>query len=61
MNDDTLHHVIDSTAVAALIGTLFDVLPRATALLTFIWVLIRLCETKTVRGALRRLREWRFD
>lgn len=59
--NDTTHHIIDSTAVAALIGTLFDYLPRATAFLTFIWVIIRLCETHTVRMALRRLRAWCFD
>lgn len=59
--NDTTHHIIDSAAVAALIGTLFDYLPRATAFLTLVWVIIRLCETHTVRTALRRLRQWRFD
>jgi hypothetical protein len=59
--NDVAHHVIDIAAVSWLVGVLMGALPHATALLTFIWVVIRLLETATVRAALRRLRQWRSD
>jgi hypothetical protein len=54
-----LEHVVDAGAITALAAVLFGVLPHATALLTFVWVCIRLYETKTIQAALRRIRVWR--
>jgi len=56
---DHATHVVDAGAVSLLLGTLFNILPHATALLTFIWVLIRLYETKTVQALLFRVKAWR--
>lgn len=53
-----LENAVDVGAVATLAAVLFGALPHATAVLTFIWVLIRLSETATVRLALKRLRRW---
>ena len=44
----------DTGAVGLLIATLLSWLPEATALLTFVWVCIRLYETKTVQRWLGR-------
>jgi len=59
MTDSQLTHTVDGTAVLLTLGTLMDILPKATAVLTFLWVLIRLYETKTVQNALKRVRKWR--
>lgn len=59
MTDSQRTHTVDGTAVLLTLGTLMDYLPKATAFLTFLWVLIRLCETKTVQNALKRVRKWR--
>ena len=53
---DTVHHSIDFAALGILLVTLMDMLPHATAVLSFIWVLIRLYETRTVQNWIRRIR-----
>lgn len=40
---------VDTGAIGVLIATLFSWLPHATALVTFVWICIRLWETKTVQ------------
>lgn len=48
--------VADVGAVSTLIATLFSWLPSATALVTFVWICIRLYETKTIQRLLQRRR-----
>lgn len=50
---------IDSVSIGTLIATFFDWIPKFTALLTFIWVLIRLYETKTVQHHIAKHKERR--
>lgn len=49
----THHHPIETAvdvgALSILFGVFFSGLPHVTALLTFVWVLIRLYETNTVQ------------
>lgn len=45
---------IDVLGVAAVAGTIMDLLPTATAFLTLIWFAIRIWETKTVRKLFKR-------
>lgn len=54
---DKIEHVKqigDALSLSALVAVFFQYLPQATALLSFIWVCIRLYETKTVQRWLGR-------
>jgi hypothetical protein len=59
MSDDGLMHWLanitsDIVSVLVMIGSLFQYLPSASALLTFIWMAIRIYESKTVQRWLGR-------
>ena len=47
-------HVIDWTSIGIALGTLMQILPSIAAALSIIWSLIRIYETKTVQGWLKR-------
>ena len=49
-------HVADGPAIATAAATFFGLLPEATALLSFIWIAIRIYETATVQKLIERLR-----
>lgn len=49
-------YAIDAIAAGLTGGAIMDWLPELTALVTLIWVLIRVWETKTVRCLFRKLR-----
>lgn len=51
-----LKNAVDTASVGIALGTFFQWLPSATALLTFLWVCIRLYETRTVQAIVARLR-----
>jgi len=51
---DNVHHWIDFASLGVVLATLLDKLPHATALLSFIWVLIRIWETDTVQRMMHR-------
>lgn len=53
---DAGKNVLDGTAVGTVAATLFGWLPEATALLSFIWIAIRIWETDTVQTLLGRKR-----
>lgn len=53
---DVGKHVGDVGALSTVAATLFGWLPEATALLSFIWIAIRVYETKTVSDLIHRLR-----
>lgn len=46
---------IDGSAITITAGALIGWLPAATTVLTFIWVLIRIYETKTMKRMLKHL------
>lgn len=49
-----LKHLLDALSVGTMLGTLFQMLPNIAALITIIWTAIRIYETKTVQGWLKR-------
>ena len=51
---EAVKHVIDAISIAAVIGTLSNMLPSIAALLSAIWSLIRIYETKTVQSWLKK-------
>ena len=55
-NDINEHtkHIIDGASAATVMGTLMNWLPAAAALWTIIWTTIRIYETKTVQGWLKK-------
>ena len=49
-----LKHLLDALSVGTMLGTLFQMLPNIAALITIIWTVIRILETETVKGLIRR-------
>jgi len=43
-------HVVDALSILTVLGTLMDYLPAVAALLSIVWSLIRIYESKTVQG-----------
>jgi hypothetical protein len=43
-------HVVDALSILTVLGTLFEYLPSVAALLSIIWSLLRIYESKTVQG-----------
>lgn len=43
----------DGASIFIVLGTLGELLPPIAALLTIVWTVIRICETKTVRKWLK--------
>lgn len=56
---ESMKHWIDGLSISGTVAAIVGALPAATALLTFVWTLIRIYETQTVQNLLRRLRERR--
>jgi len=52
-------HVFDWTSIGIALGTLVKVLPSIAAALSIVWSVIRIYETKTVQGWIRRIKEKR--
>ncbi len=48
-NPDNAKTLVDALSVATVVGTIMDILPAIAALLTIVWTLIRIWETKTVQ------------
>jgi len=49
-NHETAKQFIDALSLITVVGTLIDMLPSLSAVLSIIWVGIRIWETKTVQG-----------
>jgi hypothetical protein len=47
-------HLIDGVSVATVMGTLMSWLPAIAALFTIIWTAIRIYETKTIQGWIKK-------
>jgi hypothetical protein len=52
--DEHTKHLIDGVSVATVMGTLMSWLPAIAALFTIIWTIIRIYETKTIQGWLKK-------
>jgi hypothetical protein len=51
LNEGT-KHVLDGLSLLTVLGTLMDWLPAVAALLSIIWTLLRIYESKTVQSLL---------
>jgi hypothetical protein len=51
---EPMKHAADASMIAIGVGALAQVLPSIAALLTVIWLAIRIWESDTVRGITRR-------
>jgi len=49
----TTKHIADAGAGVITVGAIVDWLPEATAILSLIWVVIRIYETRTIQRLLR--------
>jgi hypothetical protein len=55
MNDENVKSVVDGLSIITVIGTLADMLPSVAAVFTIVWTSIRIIETETVRGLIKRI------
>ena len=54
---ETLKHILDGASIITVIGTLVEFLPAVSALLSIVWVAIRIYETDTVQKLLNRKKD----
>jgi DMSO reductase anchor subunit len=47
-------HVIDWTSIGIALGSLIQVLPSIAAALSIVWSVIRIYETKTIQGWIKK-------
>lgn len=47
---ETAKHIADALSILTVVGTLIDMLPSIAALISIVWSVIRIYETKTVQG-----------
>jgi hypothetical protein len=51
---ETVKSVLDAVSIATVVGALVDVLPAIAALFTILWTGIRIWESDTVQGWVRK-------
>ncbi|CAB4168206.1 hypothetical protein UFOVP1276_83 [uncultured Caudovirales phage] len=56
-NQETLKHVLDGASILTVIGTLVEFLPAVSAVLSIVWVAIRIYETETVKKLMNRKKD----
>jgi hypothetical protein len=56
-NQETVKHMIDGASILTVIGTLVEFLPAVSAILSIIWVAIRIYETETVQKLVNRKKD----
>ena len=56
-NQETVKHMIDGASILTVIGTLVEFLPAVSAILSIVWVAIRIYETDTVKKLLNRKKD----
>jgi hypothetical protein len=52
--DDSTKHLLDGVSIIATLGSLIEMLPTISALLSIVWVSIRIYETETIQGLMGR-------
>lgn len=55
-NHEHVKHFLDALSIASVVGTVMGAIPTIAALMSIIWSVIRICETKTVQRLLNRWR-----
>ena len=61
MIQDQLKPIGDALSISTVIATIAGWLPAAAALVTIVWTGIRIWETKTVQGFVKRFRDKRGE
>ena len=56
-DQETIKHILDGASLITVIGTLVEFLPAVSALLSIVWVAIRIYETETVKKLLNRKKD----
>ena len=56
-DQETVKHMIDGASILTVIGTLVEFLPAVSALLSIVWVAIRIYETETMKKLLNRKKD----
>ena len=56
-NQETIKHILDGASLITVIGTLVEFLPAVSALLSIVWVAIRIYETETMKKLLNRKKD----
>jgi hypothetical protein len=51
---ETVKHILDGASILTVVGTLVEFLPAVSAVLSIIWVAIRIYETDTVQKLVHR-------
>ena len=54
---ETVKHILDGASILTVVGTLVEFLPAVSAVLSIIWVAIRIYETDTVQRLVGRKKE----
>lgn len=54
---ETLKTVGDAVSIFTVVGALVEVLPSIAALITIVWTGIRIYETKTVQGLIKKWKD----
>lgn len=53
-DQETVKHILDGASIVTVVGTLVEFLPAVSALLSIIWIAIRIYETDTVQRLVNR-------
>ena len=53
---EPVKQVVDGIAAIGTVSAIMQWIPPATAIITLVWVSIRLYETKTIRNLIKRIR-----
>ena len=54
--DEHVKQIVDVISITTIFGTLMGILPSVAAVLSLVWSLVRLYETRTVRGIISKLK-----
>ena len=55
LNEHT-KHVIDTASTVTVVGALMNWIPAVAGIITIVWYTIRIYETKTVQGWIKKIR-----
>jgi len=54
---ETVKHILDGASILTVVGTLVEFLPAVSALLSIIWIAIRIYETDTIQQLVGRKKD----
>lgn len=54
---ESLKNMLDGVSISGTLAAVMGFLPEVTVVLTFVWTVIRICETRTVRDLIAKWRK----